>query len=132
MENQDSDLVSADALKRLSQSKPTQCACALKHCQGWESVSDDRWPVAQMLRKGTLREALPDGQTEPSFEEFHPDGTRYDSALAPIAPKYFPYNRCDVFACQKCACGVLKYTEYGGYYVDHRVRLVDPDLVVNP
>ena len=132
MENQDSDLVSAEALKTLSQSKPSQCACALKHCQGWESVSDDRWPVAQMLRKGTLREALPDGQTEPSFKEFHPDGTRYDSAQAPIAPNYFPYNRCDVFACQKCACGVLKYTEYGGYYVDHRVRLVDSDLVVNP
>ena len=132
MENKDSDFVSTEALKALSQSEPSQCTCALKHCQGWESVSDDRWPAAQMQRKGTLREALQEGQTEPSFEEFHPDGTRYDSAQAPIAPKYFPYNRCDVFACQKCACGVLKYTEYGGYYVDHRVRLTHPDLVVNP
>lgn len=129
MENKDPDFVSAESLKALSQSKPSQCTCALKHCQGWESVSDDRWPAAQMQRKGTLREALQEGQTEPSFEEFHPDGTRYDSAQAPIAPKYFPYNRCDVFACQKCACGVLKYTEYGGYYVDHRVRLIDSDLV---
>jgi len=132
MENQDKDLISAEALKALSPSKPSQCTCPLKHCHGWESVSDDRWPAALMQRKGTLREALPVGQTEPSFEEFHPDGTRYDSPQAPIAPKYFPFNRCDVFACQKCACGVLKYTEYGGYYVDHRVRLVNPDLVVNP
>ena len=132
MQNQDPDFVSTEALKTLSQAKPSQCACALKHCQGWESVSDDRWPASQMLRKGSLREPLLEGQTEPSFEEFHPDGTRYDAPQAPIAPKYFPYNRCDVFACTKCGCGVLKYTEYGGYYVDHRVRLLDPDLVVNP
>lgn len=132
MEHQNNDLISAEALKTLSPTKPSECACALKHCRGWESVSDDRWPVVQMQRKGTLREALTEGQTEPSFQEFHPDGTRYDSPHAPIAPKYFPYNRCDVFACTKCGCGVLKYTEYGGYYVDHRVRLIDPELVVNP
>jgi hypothetical protein len=132
MEKPDTDLVLPEALQALSQSKPSQCTCALKHCQGWESVSDDRWPASQMQRKGTLRAPLPEGQTEPSFEEFHPDGTRYDSPQAPIAPTYFPYNRCDVFACTKCGCGVLKYTEYGGYYVDHRVRLLDPDLVINP
>ena len=132
MQNPNPDFVSTEALKTLSQAKPAQCACALKHCQGWESVSDDRWPASQMLRKGSLREPLLGGQTEPSFEEFHPDGTRYDAPQAPIAPKYFPYNRCDVFACTKCGCGVLKYTEYGGYYVDNRVRLLDPDLVVNP
>jgi hypothetical protein len=131
MENQDTDLVSAEALKTLSPSKPSQCACALKNCLGWESVSDDRWPAAQMRRKGTLREPLLEGQTEPSFEEFHSEGTRYDSPQAPIALKHFPYNRCDVFACQKCGCGVLKYTEYGGYYVDHRVRLVSADLVID-
>jgi len=68
--------------------------------------------------------------TEATFEEFHPSGTRYDSPQAPVAPTFFPYNRCDVFACSHCGCGVLKYTEYGGYYVDHRVRLVNPDLVV--
>jgi len=132
MQNPNPDFVSTEALKTLSQAKPSQCACALKHCQGWESVSDDRWPASHMLRKGSLREPLLEGQTEPSFEEFHPDGTRYDAPQAPIAPKYFPYNRCDVFACTKCGCGVLKYTEYGGYYVDNRVRLLDPDLVVNP
>ena len=132
MEKPDTDLVLPEALQALSQSKPSQCTCALKHCRGWESVSDDRWPASQMQRKGTLRAPLPEGQTEPSFEEFHPDGTRYDSSQAPIAPTYFPYNRCDVFACTKCGCGVLKYTEYGGYYIDHRVRLLDPDLVLTP
>ena len=131
MNDQSPPILDAIQLKEWSQSHPSQCDCALKHCQGWESVSDDRWPAAQMQRKGTLREPLHEGQTEPTFEEFHPEGTRYDSPQAPIAPKYFPFNRCDVFACQKCGCGVLKYTEYGGYYVDHRVRLVDADLVVD-
>ena len=66
-----------------------------------------------------------------TFEEYHPNGTRYESPQAPIAPGFFPFNRCDVFACGHCGCAVLKYTEYGGYYVDHRVRRVDPDLVVD-
>lgn len=81
---------------------------------------------------GTLRQALPEGQTEATFEEYHPAGTRYESAEAPIAPAFFPFNRCDVYSCKRCACTVLKYTEFGGYYVDHRVRLVDAERVVVP
>jgi hypothetical protein len=132
MTDPDKTPVNAEVLQTLSSATPSQCACALKNCLGWDSVSNDRWPAEQMKAKGTLREALSEGQMEATFEEFHPDGTRYDSPLAPIALKYFPYNRCDVFACTKCGCGVLKYTEYGGYYIDHRVRLIDPDLVINP
>ena len=124
--------LNAKALQNLNFHKPEQCTCALKHCKGWESVSDDRWPADQMQARGTLREEQPEGQTESTFKEFHPQGTRYDSPRAPIALKYFPYNRCDVFACTKCGSGALKYTEYGGYYVDHRVRLIDPDLLVHP
>jgi len=132
MTDPDNIRLNVEALQTLSAAQPAQCACALKNCLGWDSVSNDRWPAAQMKAKGHLREALPEGQMEATFEEFHPDGTRYDSPQAPIALKYFPYNRCDVFACTKCGCGVLKYTEYGGYYVDHRVRLIDPVLVINP
>lgn len=80
---------------------------------------------------GTLRKPQQDDQAELTFEEFHPDGTRYESANAPIAPGYFPFNRCNVHACTRCGCAVLKYTEFGGYYVDHRVRLVDAALVVS-
>jgi len=123
-------LTSSD-LKALSQKAATACQCALKICKGWESVGDDRWPAAQMVKAGTLRPELPEGQFELSFEEFHPEGTRYDSPDAPIAVDYFPYNRCDVFKCTTCQCAVLKYTEYGGYYVDHRVRLVDAAKVVD-
>ncbi len=124
-------MLSAEELRKVAQGRPEQCTCALKACRGWESVSDDRWPAGQMTPVGTLRHPLPEGQTELTFEEFHPDGTRYESPDAPVALGYFPFNRCDVFVCTRCGCAVLKYTEYGGYYVDHRVRLVDADLVVD-
>lgn len=122
----------ARALRDLALGQPGQCTCALKACQGWESVSEDRWPTQQLHPAGTLRPELPEGQTELTFEEFHPRGTRYASADAPIAPGYFPFNRCDVYRCLRCQCAVLRYTEYGGYYVDHRVRLVDARLVQDP
>ena len=122
----DSTQLQALAIKPLD-----QCACALKICKGWESVSDDRWPSKQLKLEGTLRRELADGESELSFEEFHPNGTRYDSPEAPIALNYFPYNRADVYGCQQCGCAVLKYTEYGGYYIDQRVRLVDASLVVD-
>ena len=122
----DSTQLQALAIKPLD-----QCACALKICKGWESVSDDRWPSKQLKLEGTLRRELVQGEPELSFQEFHPNGTRYDSPEAPIALNYFPYNRADVYACQQCGCAVLKYTEYGGYYIDQRVRLVDASLVVD-
>ena len=121
----------ATQLQALAIKPLDQCACALKICKGWESVSDDRWPSKQLKLEGTLRRELADGDSELSFEEFHPNGTRYDSPEAPIALNYFPYNRADVYACQQCGCAVLKYTEYGGYYIDQRVRLVDASLVVD-
>jgi hypothetical protein len=118
-------------LKALAKQSLDQCTCALKICKGWESVSNDRWPSKQLKLEGTLRRELAQGETELSFEEFHPNGTRYDSPDAPVALNYFPYNRADVFGCQQCGCAVLKYTEYGGYYVDQRVRLLDAALVID-
>jgi hypothetical protein len=118
-------------LKACAKQSLDQCACSLKICKGWESVSDERWPSKQLKFEGTLRRELAEGESELSFEEFHPYGTRYDSPEAPIALQNFPYNRADVYACQQCGCAVLKYTEYGGYYVDQRVRLVDAALVID-
>ena len=130
----ESPVLNAPELRALAERhSPKKCQCLLGPCAGWESLGAGRWPEGDMHKLGTLRATLDaDGAplAEPSFEEFHPEGTRYDSPDAPIAVDYFPYNRCDVFACSHCGCGVLKYTEYGGYYVDHRVRLVNPDLVV--
>ena len=68
---------------------------------------------------------------EPTFEEYHPTGTRYDSPDAPIALKFFPFNRAEVWHCKVCDKHLLRYTEFGGYYVDHRVRTLDPALLVD-
>jgi hypothetical protein len=130
MSNDQPHPLRAEQLKTLAAQAPHHCTCALKICKGWESVPDARWPAAQMQAAGTLRQELAEGQMEWTFEEFHPNGTRYDSPNAPIAVDYFPYNRCDVFKCSTCQCAVLKYTEYGGYYVDTRARLVDPEMIV--
>ena len=123
--------LNSNQLKALAVKPLDQCACSLKICKGWESVSDDRWPSKQLKLEGTLRRELADGESELSFEEFHPNGTRYDSPEAPIALNYFPYNRADVYGCQQCGRAVLKYTEYGGYYIDQRVRLVDAALITD-
>ncbi len=99
------------------------CQCALGASAGWESLAEYRWPTAQMKPVATLRDV---DQDEPSFEEYHPQGTRYDSADAPIAVGFFPYNRCEVWRCTPCGRHLLRYTEFGGYNVDHRVRELDP------
>jgi len=129
-------LLDAQALKALAQAtSPEKCQCALGPCAGWESMTEDRWPSTQMTAVGSLRAALSEAGnavgSEPTFEEFHPQGTRYDSPLAPFAPQFFPCNRSDVFSCNRCQRLLLRYTEFGGYYVDHRVRALNADLLVD-
>ena len=118
----------AEDLRRLPDPAvtPAGCACAHLVCPGWESLSVV--PGEPLLRHlGSLRDAS-DG--DPTLQELHADGSRYGSPHAPIAPAFFPYNRCEVWACRVCGRGFLQYTEYGGYYVDHRLREVDPHRVV--
>ena len=124
-------LLQAQALKALANKHPARaCTCGMGACTAWESVPGERWPAAQVTRVGSLR--APDNfGPEPTYEEFHPHKTRYDSPDAPIASAFFPYNRCDVFTCGQCDRVLLKYTEYGGYYVDDRVRVVQADLVTD-
>lgn len=103
---------------------PADCACARLRCAGWESVSAPLGPPALRLL-GSLR---PPGEDEPTLTES--PGSRYWAAEAPVDPACFPYNRCSVWACTACGRGFLQYTEFGGYYVDHRLRQVDPALVL--
>jgi hypothetical protein len=120
--------LSAESLKAAAQGQRTAaCSCALGPCPGWESFTEERWPKDLMRPLGTLRDAE---IYEPTTDEFHPNGTRYESPAAPVAVNFFPYNRCDVFECGRCEKVLLRYTEFGGYYVDHRVREVDAALVV--
>ena len=104
------------------------CDCHLARFQGWDSITDMHWPAAQMELVAELRDPAVD---EPTFEEFHPNGTRYESPDAPIALAYFPTNRASVWRCTHCGLLVMRYTEFGGYYVDHRARVLDPRWVVD-
>ena len=123
-------LVDGEQLRKLASmrdaSKARACTCLAAQQAAWESITDDRWPAC-LDKVGSLRDPTVE---EPTFEEFHPDGTRYGSADAPIALGWFPFNRCDVYRCSRCGSAFLRYTEYGGYYVDHRVRMVAPQLIV--
>ncbi len=114
------------ALAREAEAADPCVACEPICKPGWESLpsSFDRHRLRLV---GTIRENGPD---DPTLDEYHPHGTHGWSADAPIAPAYFPYNRCDVWQCKTCRRTYLRYTEYGGYYEDERVRWVDPALVV--
>jgi len=103
------------------------CKCSLQRCEGWDSMSDSMWPKEKLIALATLRDSAVD---EPSFEEYQPNGVRPDDPNALISVEHFPYNRCDVFACTQCNQGVMRYTEYGGYYIDHRARRVRADQVI--
>jgi hypothetical protein len=118
------------ALKHLalrSQTVSRDCSCVRTAVAGWESM-----PLSlaetQLRELGTLVCA---DEIEPTFEEYHPNGTRYWSLDAPIAPRYFPYNRCDVWECTVCHRCFLRYTEGGGYFVDRRIRQLDASLMVD-
>lgn len=101
--------------------------CAAISARGWESVPGgfDRNVLRQV---GTLRNPADE---EPTLREHHPGGTNAWSPDAPIAPGFFPYNRCDVWECSGCQRPFLRYTEYGGYYVEERIRPVEAALVVD-
>jgi hypothetical protein len=118
--------LNAEALRTLA-TPPTPCPqCEAARYTGWESVSaplnrPDFDPV------GTLRDPAVD---EPTVDEWHPQGTHYWDANAPVATAFFPYNRCDVWRCVHCSACFVQYVEAGGYYVDTRVRAINPLLIV--
>jgi hypothetical protein len=100
-------------------------ACVALRAPGWEALPGG-YDSRQLRKVGTLRQ--PDVE-EPTLEEYHPQGTGAWSADAPIAPGFFPYNRCDVWQCGRCGRPFLRYTEYGGYYVEERIRELQPSLI---
>lgn len=123
-------LLAAEDLVRLADAATTTfpCAsCAGIPARGWEAVPGG-FDRNALRRVGTLRQSL---EEEPTQLEHHPAGTNAWSPDAPIAPAFFPYNRCDVWVCAGCKRLFLRYTEYGGYYVEERIRPVEAALVVN-
>jgi hypothetical protein len=101
------------------------CSCTKTPLDGWQSqpLSLDE---TQFEEIGTL---LPEDDPEPTFREYLPGKTSYWAADAPIAPRYFPYNRCAVWQCSSCGRLYLRYVEGGGYFVDRRIRAVRVELI---
>jgi hypothetical protein len=70
-------------------------------------------------------------QPEPTVEEFHESGSSLWTAAAPIALHFHPYNRCELWQCRSCQKPYLRYTEYGGYYEEKRIRELRPELITH-
>ncbi|EJN08894.1 hypothetical protein [Herbaspirillum sp. YR522] len=105
------------------------CNCVSVDASGWTSLPLSL-PEQQLQDIGTL---LQDPYIEPTFAEYHPEATRYASPQAPVAPRHFPYNRCNLARCTRCARVYLRYTEAGGYFVDRRIRALNaPALIHDP
>jgi hypothetical protein len=129
MSDENLPLLDAPALRELAQRQagPGCGACAAIRAPGWEALPGT-FDASALRQVATLRNPAVD---DPTLEEHHPGGTRSWSPEAPIAPAFFPYNRCGVWQCAACGRPFLRYTEYGGYYVEERVRELDAALVVD-
>jgi hypothetical protein len=102
------------------------CAdCSSLSCPGWASV-----PGYFDLRKLKVLGTLRDKNLEEFWDEYHPSGTNLWSEDAPIAIHHHPYNRSEVLECIHCKRTFLHYTEYGGYYLDERVRELNATFIV--
>lgn len=113
----------ADQSAAVSQS----CSCMPKSYAGWEGL-----PVS--LKESQLQEIgslIAAEEEELTLDEHHPAGTSYWSVDAPIAPQFFPYNRCKVLECQLCKRVFLRYAEAGAYHIEQRIRSLDPGLLVD-
>ena len=110
----------------LSSNPTSECSTCnpLMH-PGWESVPGS-FDLALLKYIGTLRSE----NASEVWEEYHPNGTHSWSLDAPIAVDYYPYNRCDVVECIDCQRKYLRYGEYGGYYVDQRIRPLNPKFIM--
>ena len=102
-------------------------ACRALACPGWEAIPGSLARDA-LECVGTLRDPAIE---EPTVAEHHPAGTHAWSPDAPIAPAWFPTNRSDAWRCRTCARAFLRYTEYGGYYAEERIRELDDRLIVD-
>jgi hypothetical protein len=114
-------------LARASDGVTRACACGIDGYREWTRIPAD-FPQAQMVTTGSL---AGDPYLEATYAEYHPDGTGYWTPGAPIAPRFFPYNRCTVQQCTACGRACLTYVEAGGYYVEPRIRALDPALLVD-
>jgi hypothetical protein len=118
----------AGALRQLARAHDGAACprCSAIRAPGWEALPGS-FQREHLRKVGTLRR--PEVE-DPTLEEHHPGGTHGWSPDAPIAPGFFPYNRCELWQCTGCGRPFLRYTEYGGYYVEERIRELDVARIV--
>ena len=129
MSDENLPVLDTDALRALARQKAGNgCpACAAIRAPGWEALPGS-FDAARLRKVATLRRP---GDDDPTLEEYHPAGTRSWSPDAPIAAAFFPYNRCEIWECASCGRPFLRYTEFGGYYVEERIRELDAAKVAS-
>lgn len=115
------------SLAQASGAVTAPCGCNDVPVPGWRAIPVS-FPVDRLEEIGFL---FDDPYDEPTFAEFHPDGTLYESDSAPIAPHFYPYNRCAVARCLDCGRCYLRYNEAGGYFTELRIRALQPELIVD-
>jgi hypothetical protein len=119
-----------ETLVRLAEASVTvtmPCSCNKVSLAAWHAL-----PLT--LEAERLEEVgflFDDPYDEPTFAEYHPTGTRYESDRAPIAMRFYPYNRCAVVRCLNCHRHYLRYNEAGGYFTEIRMRALQPELIVD-
>ncbi|MBB3225206.1 hypothetical protein [Pseudoduganella umbonata] len=122
--------IAFDTLMRLAQASAAvtvPCTCNIVPVAAWSAL-----PMTLELNRFEETGVLfDDPYDEPTFAEFHPAGTRYDSDTAPIALNFYPYNRCAVARCLDCGRHYLRYNEAGGYFTELRIRALQPELIVD-
>jgi hypothetical protein len=119
-----------ETLVRLAEASATvtmPCSCNKESLATWRALPLTL-EVERLEEVGFL---FDDPYDEPTFAEFHPAGTRYESATAPIAMRFYPYNRCAVVRCLNCHRHYLRYNEAGGYFTEIRIRALQPGLIVD-
>ena len=121
------DFAALTLLAQASAGVTRPCSCTTVSLAAWEAL-----PLNLELERfetvGTLRD---DPYVEPVFTEYHPAGTRYDSPAAPIAPRFYPFNRCTVARCLQCGRCYLRYEEAGGYFTELRIRALKLPLLAD-
>lgn len=121
------DFSTLSQLAAASAAVTATCNCSTVPLRAWQKL-----PISldldALVEIGTL---IDDPYDEPTFSEYHPQGTRYESEEAPIAPRYFPCNRSQVMQCRACGRHFLQYNEAGGYFTELRIRALRPELLVD-
>ncbi|WP_347883993.1 hypothetical protein [Pseudomonas aestiva] len=123
-------LIDVATLERLAASAAAitrDCRCLRRDLAGWAA-----WPVGyretEFAQIGTLARYEPE---DAIIAEYHPAGTHYWSADAPIALRFYPYNQSTVWRCLGCERLYLRHDDDGAYHVAPRIRLLQSALIID-